>query len=269
MIAPLMFDRFGEVSMMRKLGAACLVLGALIAGKDASAAEITVLTAGAFKSVVMAIVPEFETQSGHKVTVANDTAGALAKRIADDERFDVVILTPPAIDQLAESGRLARFSPVRLARVGIGVAVKDGAKLPDISTVAAFETALREARSVAYIDPAAGGSSGIYLAQLFAKMGLADIIKAKAVLVPGGLVAERVATGEAELGIHQISEILPVKGITLVGPLPAEIQNYTVYAAGLGANAKEAEAAKALLKALSGTAAAAVLKAKGMEPAGS
>jgi len=230
-----------------------------------SAAEITVLTTGAFKSVVTAVVPEFEKQTGHKVVVANDTAGALAKRIAGGEAFDVVILTPPAIDQLAESGKVASGSAVRLARVGIGVAVRKGAPAPDIATVAAFKAALLQARSVAYIDPAAGGSSGIYLAQLFAKLGLADAIKDKAVLVPGGLVAERVVSGEAELGIHQISEILAVPGATLVGPLPAELQNYTVYAGGVSAASRDSAAAQAFLGTLSIPHSLAVLQGKGME----
>jgi molybdate transport system substrate-binding protein len=153
--------------------------------------------------------------------------------------------------------------------VGVGVVVKVGTPKPDISSVDAFKKSLLAAKSVAYIDPAAGGSSGIYVSGLLDKLGIGAEVKAKAKLIHGGAVAEHIAKGEAELGIHQISEILPVKGIVLVGPLPAEIQNYTVYAAGLGANAKEADAAKALLKALSGPAAAEVLKAKGMEPAGS
>ncbi len=145
--------------------------------------------------------------------------------------------------------------------------VKDGTPKPDISSVDAFKKALIAAKSVAYIDPAAGGSSGIYVHGLLDKLGIADEVKPKAKLIHGGAVAEHIARGEAEVGIHQISEILPVKGIVLVGPLPAEIQNYTVYAAGLSANAKEAEAAKALIKALTGPAAADVLKSKGMEPA--
>lgn len=250
---------------MRKTAAICLALCMLLAGVQAAAAEIKVLTAGAFKSVVMAVVPEFEKETGNKVTVVNDTAGALTKRIAGGEAFDVVILTPPAIDQLVQDGKVASGSPARLARVGIGVAVKQGATPPDIATIAAFETAVRQARSVAYIDPASGGSSGIYLARLFEKMGLAEIIKPKAVLVPGGLVAERVASGEAELGIHQISEILAVPGVRLVGPLPPQIQNYTVYAGGVAAASREGEAARRFLAALRGPDALAALKAKGME----
>lgn len=243
---------------------ACLVLSALV-GQTASAAEIKVLTSGAFKSVVMEIVPDFELQTGHKVIVDNDTAGKLAQRIEAGEAFDVVILTPQAIDQLAQSGKVAPGSSVRLARVAIGVAVKTGAPLPDIGTVAAFEKTLLQARAVSYIDPASGGSSGIYLAQLFERLGIADKIKAKAVLVPGGLVAERVVDGEADLGIHQISEILAVPGVTLVGPIPAEIQSYTFYAGAVSSTARDGAASRSLLAALSGKGALAVLKEKGME----
>ena len=131
--------------------------------------------------------------------------------------------------------------------------------------MAAFQQALLAARGVATIDPAAGGSSGIYLWQLFEKMGIAAQLKPKAVLVPGGLVAQRLLNGEADLAIHQISEILAVPGATLVGPLPAEIQNYTVYAGAVAAKARDAAAAQALLATLAGPAAAQVLKDKGME----
>jgi molybdate transport system substrate-binding protein len=250
------------------VGIAMVLVGAG-AARPAVAAEIKVLTAGAFKQVLLALLPDFERTSGHKVTVQNDTVGALTKRIEGGETFDLAVLTPAAVDALASKGNLDAGSRANLARVGIGVVVKEGAPKPDIGSVAAFKQALLAAKSVAYIDPAAGGSSGIYVAGLLDKLGIAADVKPKAKLIPGGAVAEHVARGEAELGIHQISEILPVKGVTLVGPLPAEIQNYTVYAAALGPRAKEGDAAKALLKALSGPAAAEVLKSKGMEPAGS
>jgi molybdate transport system substrate-binding protein len=253
---------------MTLLGLAAVLMAAGAPG-GAAAAEIKVLTAGAFKQVVLALVPDFERQTGHKVTVENDTVGALTKRIEGGEGFDVAVLTPAAVSDLASKGKFVPGSGKNLARVGIGVVVKDGAPKPDISSVQAFKKALLAAKSVAYIDPVAGGSSGIYVAGLIDKLGIAAEVGPKAKLIHGGAVAEHIANGEAELGIHQISEILPVKGTTLVGPLPADIQNYTVYAAGLGAGAKESDAAKALLKALSGPAAADVLKAKGMEPAGS
>jgi len=228
-------------------------------------AEVKVLTAGAFKPVVTALAPEFEKRTGHKLTIVNDTAGALAKRIADGEAFDVVVLTPAAIAQLIQNGKVMPGSMAKLAQVGIGVAVKQGAPLPDISTVAAFRQTLLDARAVAYIDPAAGGSSGIYLSQWFEQAGITVQIKSKAVLVPGGLVAQRVVNGEADIAIHQISEILAVPGATLVGPIPAEIQNYTVYAGGVSATARDVSAAHAFLAWLGSDSARTVLKDKGME----
>jgi molybdate transport system substrate-binding protein len=258
-----------EEAMRTMLVGLAMVLMGAGAARPAAAAEIKVLTAGAFKQVLVALLPDFERTSGHKVVVENDTVGGLTKRIEGGETFDLAVLTPAAVDALASKGKLVPGSRANLARVGIGVVVKEGAPKPDVGSLAAFKQALLAAKSVAYIDPAAGGSSGIYVAGLLDKLGIAAEVKPKAKLIPGGAVAEHVARGEAELGIHQISEILPVKGVTLVGPLPADIQNYTVYAAALGAQAKESDAAKALLKALSGPAAAEVLKSKGMEPSGS
>ena len=245
------------------------LLAALFLG-SATAADIKVLTAGAYKPVIQALQADFEKQTGHRLKVENDTAGALQRRVAAGEAFDVLVITPAALAQLVQAGKVMDGSKNEganrlLARVAIGVAVKNGAVAPDISTVGAFQNALLSARAVAYIDPAAGGSSGIYLSQLFEKWGMAERIKAKAVLVPGGLVAERVVNGQADIAIHQISEILAVSGATLVGPIPAEIQNYTVYAGGVSAMASDPAAARALLDMLASPAAAAVLKSKGME----
>ena len=238
---------------------------AALAATAADAAEIRVLTAGAMKAVVVALAPEFEKQTGHTLSVDNGTAGALAKRIGDGEAFDVAIITPAAIGGLAKAGKIAESGQAMVAKVGIGVAVKEGAAVPDISTVAAFRAALLAAKSVAYIDPKAGGSSGIYFDTLLDKLGIGEAVRAKAKLKQGGYVAELVADGTAEIAVHQISEIVPVKGVTLVGPLPAEIQNMTVYAAGIGAAAREPAAAQALIAFLAGAAAAPVLKARGME----
>jgi molybdate transport system substrate-binding protein len=242
-----------------------IVLTAVGASREAIGAEVKVLTAGAFKQVLLALLPEFEKQTGHHVTLENDTVGALTKRIEAGESFDLAVLTPAAIDGLAGKGKFAAGSRKDLARVGIGVVVKEGAPKPDISSDEAFKKALIAAHSIAYIDPAAGGSSGIYVAGMLEKLGIAAEVKGKSKLIAGGAVAAHIANGEAELGIHQISEILPVKGVTLVGPLPADLQNYTIYAAALSTNAKEPDAAKALLATLTGPAAAGVLKSKGME----
>lgn len=233
----------------------------------ASAAEIKVLTAGAFKQVVVALVPAFEKQTGHKVIVDNETAGALKKMIEGGAAFDVAIITPAIIDELTSTGQISSGSRVNVASVGVGVMVKDGAAKPDIGSVDAFKSALLAAKSVAYIDPASGGSSGVYIDNLLVRLGIADQVRPKAKLKKGGYVADLIVSGEAELGLHQISEIVPVKGVTLVGPLPTEIQNTTTYAAGLSAKTANREAAQALIAMLSGPSAAAVLKAKGMAPA--
>jgi len=251
---------------IRRILHGLIVVAAACAGADAAgAAELKVLTAGAFKPVVAALAPVFEGQTGHTVRIENDTAGALARRIGNGEAFDVVVLTPAAMEPLEQAGRVARGSSVRLARVAIGVAVKQGAPLPAIGSESALRQALLAARAVAYIDPAAGGSSGIYLAQLFQRMGIVAQIAPKAVLVPGGLVAQRLVSGEADLALHQISEILAVPGVTLVGPIPAEVQNYTVYAGGLAATSADLPAARAFLELLAGERAKTVLKDKGME----
>ncbi len=249
------------------LSATVAGLLALAAEPTANAAEIKVLTAGAYKQVVLALVPDFEKQTGHKVTVDNGTTGQLKKRIAGGEAFDILVITPAAIDELTKAGMLAAGSEVKLATVGIGVVVKEGAPKPDISTVDKFKQALLAAKSVAYIDPASGGSSGIYIDKLLVKLGIADQIKPKAKLKQGGHVADLIVSGEAELGIHQISEIVPVKGAALVGPLPKETQHTTTYAVALSATTKDKDAAKELIEYLSGPDAAAVLKSKGMEPA--
>ena len=242
------------------------VLGALgIMGQTATAAEIKVLTTGAFRQVVVALVPEFEKTTGHKVTVDNGTVGQLQTRVDGGETFDVLVLSPKGIEDYIKGGKIVAGSETKLAKVGVGVMVKEGAAKPDISSVEAFKQALLKAKSVGYIDPASGGSSGIYVANLLEKLGIADQIKPKAKLQKGGHVSDLVKSGEAEIGIHQNSEIVGEAGVTLVGPLPNEIQNYTTYAVGLGSAAKQAEAAKAFIKVLSGPSAAMVLKAKGME----
>lgn len=242
------------------------VVGAALCTSATGATELKLLTAGAFKSTVVALLPDYEKASGNKVTVDNDTAGALMKRIQAGETFDVVVMTPEGIDKLTAEGKVAAGSRTNLARVGVGVMVKEGAAKPDISTVEAFKKAVLDAKSVSFIDPASGGSSGIYVEKLLERLGIADQVKPKEKLKQGGYVADYIESGQAELGIHQISEILPHGGVTLVGPLPKEIQNHTVYAAGIGAGTKDAAAAKALIAALMGPSAQALFKTKGMEP---
>jgi molybdate transport system substrate-binding protein len=234
----------------------------------AKSAEIKVVSGGAFKQVLTALAAQYEKESGNTLDITYQTVGQHIALIRDGkEEFDVAVLTPDAIDNLAKDGKIVPGTRADLARVGVGVVVKAGAPLPDISTVDAFKRTLLAAKSVAYIDPKAGGSSGIYVAGLLDRLGIADQVNAKAKLIHGGAVADHIADGEAEIGVHQISEILPVAGVTLVGPLPAEIQNFTVYSAGVSTAAKDAATARALVKFLSGPHALPIIKAKGMEPA--
>lgn len=229
-----------------------------------------VISGGAFKQVLNALLGEYEKETGNKADVTYRTVGQHLKLIVSgEEKFDVAVLTPEAIDNLAKEGKVVPGSRADLAKTGVGVVVKAGTPLPDISTVEAFKRTLLAAKSVAYIDPAAGGSSGIYVGKLLERLGIAKEVNAKAVLVQGGEVATHVVDGEAEIGIHQISEILAVKGAVLVGPLPASIQNLTVYSAGVSSAAGDGAAASALVKFLSGPHAVPIIKAKGMEPAGS
>jgi molybdate transport system substrate-binding protein len=241
------------------------VLAAGLAIEPGLAADIKVLTAGAYKQVLLAMQPEFEKQSGHKLVIDNDTVGALVKRIDGGETFDIVVASPVALDGLIKGSKVADGTRQNLARVGIGIMVKAGAAKPDVSTLEAFKKAILSAKSISYVDPASGGTTGIYLTKLFEQMGIAAEVNAKAKLKPGGLVSELITKGEAELGLQQMSEIIPMKDVDFVGPLPGEIQLYTTYAAGIAAATKERAAADALVRFLAAPAAATVLRTMGMD----
>lgn len=218
----------------------------------ASAEELKVFAAGAIAPVVRTVAADFEQRSGIHVTVENATGGAMDKRVRSGATFDVAVLPDGVLNGLGKEGYLSLASSRPIARVGIAVAVKQGAPLPAIATVAQFKKALLEAPSVALIDPKAGGSSGIYLEKLFEQLGIAAQMHAKEVLVPGGLVAEKLVDGSAALALHQQSEILLVKGARLVGPLPAAIQSYTVYAGAVGARSGSTVAGRAFLTMFAG-----------------
>ncbi len=253
--------------MAKKFGFALLIAGFAAVGSAANGAELKVLTAGAFMQVIEALIPDFEKATGHTVKVEKDTAGGLKKRIAAGEAFDVAVITPVVIEALAKDGKLIAQSHVKVATVGVGVGVREGAPKPDISTVDAFKRALLSAKAVAYIDPASGGTSGIYVDKLLERLGIAGEIRPKAKLKKGGHAADFVASGEADIVLQQASEILPVKGVVLVGPLPAEIQNTTTYSAAIATQSRNHDAAQALIKAFANPQGAALLKAKGMQPA--
>jgi molybdate transport system substrate-binding protein len=192
-----------------------------------SADEIKVISGGAARSFVEPLAREFP---GHEVKLDWQPMGKLVQSLAAGQPADMVIVTSEVLQQLEKEGRLAPQSGRPIARVGIGVAVHRSAPSPDISTPEAFKRTLLAAKSIVYIDPKTG-TSGKHVAEILSRLGIADEVNRKARLGQGGYIVEPVGRGEIELGIHQISEILPVKGVKLVGELPRELQKYTVYVA--------------------------------------
>lgn len=234
----------------------------------APAAELKVLITTAMKAAIDEIAPQFERATAHNLRITYGPSGALAKRIADGEAADLVVIAG-GVDELAAQGKVDPDSRIDVARVRIGVAVRKGAPKPDVGTVEAFKRALLDAKSIAYVDPAAGGASGIYLTKMLEKIGMLAQVNAKARLARGGtedMVSAIVARGDAEIGLQQISEIMSVPGVELVAPLPDELQTVTVYTAGIPTIAREAQAAKAVIKFLTAPAAASVYRTKGLDP---
>jgi molybdate transport system substrate-binding protein len=212
------------------------------------------------------LAPAFEKATGDKLTIAYGLAAEMRKRVLDGESADVIMITRPMMEDLQKQNKLAANSLVNVAGTPIAVAARAGAAKPDIGTIDAFKRTLLSTKSIVYADPAKGGVSGIVFARALERLGIADEMKAKTILVPGAQAAEVVAKGEAELGVAQGSEIVPVAGAQLVGPLPGELASTTVFAAGVGAESKSPAAAKALIEFLTGPQAAATFKAKGFEP---
>ena len=223
-----------------------------------------ILCTNGVKSVMVDLVPAFERTSGTKVMITWGATNSLLKDLEGGAGGDLAILTAEAIDDLMSGGRVVAGSRVDLARSGIGVAVRKGAKRPDIASPEALKRALLAAKSVAHSK---SGMSGIYFPTVLARLGIADAMKAKIVIPdPGTPIGEVVAKGDAEIGIQQISELLPVAGIDIVGPLPAALQKITTFSAGVLTAAKEPDAAAALLKFVAAEAPH-LLKQKGLEPA--
>jgi molybdate transport system substrate-binding protein len=220
---------------------------------QAEAAEIKVLSAGAVRAIVTELSKGFEKETGHTVALEFGTVGVTRKRLAEGPA-DVVIMSDVAIDESIAQGAVVAGSRTDIARTGMGVGVREGGRAPDISTSAAFKQALLDAKSLVYVDPAQGATSGIHFAGLLQKFGIADAVKPKTTLVPGGYPAELVANGEVEMVVHQISEIVPVKGVRLVGPLPKDVQKVTVYSAGIAGKAATPDVARAFVTFLASPA---------------
>jgi molybdate transport system substrate-binding protein len=227
-------------------------------------ASIKLMVSNSLRGALSDLLPAFERASGHQVEVSYDPAKVMMERIGRGETADLVIIGGAAIDDLVRQGKVAAASRRAFASCGVGVAVLAGARKPDISTVDAFKRALLAAKSVAWTQQ---GASGIYFSGLIERLGIAKEIRAKAAQQAGGLIAEQVAQGKAELAIQQIPELMAVPGVELAGPLPKEIQQVTDSSAGVFADAKNAKAAGELLDFLMSPASKAVLKAKGLQPA--
>ena len=229
---------------------------------------IKVLSAGAVQSMVEALGQEFERASGTKLNLIFNTAGSLRDRVKSGEAADLVILSESIIASLDQPGMFVPGSIINLGRTVTGVAVREDAPVPDISTPEAFKQALLKAKTVAYTDPKAGGSGGIMFAALLERFGIAEAVNKKAVLGKRGAeVAQSIAEGRAEIGTTFISELLPVKGVKVIGPLPGELHNANTYTAAIPAGSASQAAATALLRALTNPATRARWSAAGLEPA--
>ena len=225
----------------------------------ANATEIKVMTSNALRSVFGELVPAFERAHGHKIAAIFDPAQRMLKRIAAGETADLAISSASAIDELTNRGVIAAGSHPALARYGIGLAVRAGAPKPSVE---AFKHVLLDAKSIACTIE---GASGIYFSKLIERLGIAEQVNAKARRRAGGLIGELVASGEAELAVQQIPELMAVPGIELLGPLPQELQNISVLAAGVFAASKQPQAAQALIDFLATPESVRMFKAKGFE----
>ncbi len=248
--------------------AVALLVGLLGAWPPLHAAEIHVVSSGGFAAAYKALAPEWEKETGNTQVAdwgpsMGATPGAVPQRLARGETIDVLIMVGSALDKLVEEGKVG--STVALARSGIGVAVRAGAPVPDISTAEGLKQALLAAKSIAYSDSA----SGVYIErEMFKKMGIEEQVKDKARMIPAEPVGEVVARGDAEIGFQQISELKPIKGIVFLGPVPEPLQLNTIFSAGVLDASHEKEAARSLVQFLASPAAATAIVNSGMEPTG-
>lgn len=248
---------------MKKRSVASAVLLLAAASAAAQNAPVHVLASNGVKAVIDDLKPQAERAIGRPLMIEYGTSSAVKTRIEGGEPFDVAILTSDVIDELAKAGKIAAGTRTEIARCGIGIGVRAGAAKPDIKTSAALKKTLLAAKSITY---AQDGASRTYILQMEDKLGIADAMKAKTIPEKGSVGSNaRVADGSAEVVLTLLSEILPAKGVQLVGPLPADVQHYVNFAEGIGPNSKNTDAGKALVKFFASPAVAPTLKAKGME----
>jgi len=231
--------------------------------KAADDTTLTVLCSNGLKAVAEDLIPQFERATKHKVIVRYGLAAALKQQIEHGDPFDVAFVTPAVMDDLVKQARIAGDTRATIARSGLGIAIRAGARKPDLSTVESFTRALLDAKGIAY---AKEGASGVAFAALIERLGIAPALKAKSRLTATGEeVGEAIVKGEVEFGVLPISEILPIKGAEVLAPFPPDAQSYIVMVGGASAASKQAPAARDLIKFFVAPAAVPVLKAKGME----
>jgi molybdate transport system substrate-binding protein len=237
-------------------------------GSTVQAAEIDAFISTAVKSATDEILPPFERSSGFTVNALYSPPGALLKHFAAGEPADIFVTSSEAIDALIGEGKIAP-PRIDLAKTGIGICVKKGAPHPDVSTPEAFKRALLAATSVAYVAPAGGSVTGPHIEAMFRKLGIADHMAAKTVLAaggPNGRVSVKVSGSEAEIGLQQVSELISNPDVDVIGMLPGDLQQTTIYSTGVTTGAKDVVGAKAMIKALIAPAAVAIFKTKGLDP---
>ncbi|MGB8046214.1 MAG: extracellular solute-binding protein [Pseudolabrys sp.] len=242
------------------------LMSCLFAAVASSAAEIKVLTSVALTSAFNELAPNFEQATGNKLNIGYSLIADIRKRMLDGETADVIILSRPVVDELDKQQKFTPGSITNVAGTPVALAIRAGASKPDISTVDALKRTLLAAKSIVYADPAKGGASGVYFAKVVDRLGITDQLKSKTILVPGAQAAEVVAKGEAEIGVAQTSEIVPIAGAEVLGPLPGEFASTTVWTGGIGTTTKVPEAAKSFIQFLTGPVAKPVLSAKGFQP---
>ena len=242
---------------------ACLLIGGVATA--AAAAEIVVFSAGAAKEAVLPLTQAFAQRTGHKVEVTFGTMGLIQQKLGKGERADVLVVAAEIADTMQQSNTILGDTRKPLARVGVGVAVHETAAAPDISTPEAFKATLLRAKSIVMIDPKLG-TSGKHLVEVYARLGVTELLQAKMQYGSGGYIVTPVGEGKVELGLHQISEILPVKGVKLVGPLPEALQKWTVYTAAITPASQVAGPARELIQYLSSAEARPVYLSKGFTP---
>ena len=236
---------------------------------SAQTAEINAMITTAMKAAVDELAPLFERASGHVLRITYGPSGGLARRLNAGEAADLVVVDSKALDELIKQGKVAG-GRTDVARTGIGIAVRKGAPKPDVSSPEALKRALLAAKSIAHTAPAGGGVTAAHVMGVFEKLGIAAEVTPKVKLAaggPNGRVSVLVSSGEAEIGLQQVSELMSNPDVEVIGMLPAQLQLITLYSAGVTTSAREAEAAKALIKALTAPSAAAIYKAKGLDPA--